>query len=471
MSIDLRSYLDGISAQVFRPVGELSVVDDITALQHRLSARRRYPVVVVDSPRLPDGGVSSFPVVTNLFASRTRNAAVMDIDDPGRVGQVIAERSARTIPPVIVREGAPVHDVVAEGPAVDLTRLPILRQHEGDLGPYVTAGHCTTIDPETGIDNTSIQRCCLRGSRRLSFYPYPGSHNARNLEKFWARGDACPVAIWIGHHPRVSMAAQMQIGYPESHWAVAGGLCDAPIRLVPSRTFGERLMVPADAEIVIEGLCPPNVREADGPFGEYTGVMGPQIAAPVIDITCVSHRRGACYHDIGAGLEDHLVPDNMMMEARIWRMVGSVAPSLRGVHVPFSGRRFHVYLAFRDPRLGEARDALATVLGYRRIRTAIAVDDDLDLADDSQILWAVATRMTWGRDVLEVDGLTAPNLDPALPPGAATTAKVGIDATLPPAPGPGLPKPFSPRLSVGAAALNRARAILSELDGKEWPRE
>jgi 2,5-furandicarboxylate decarboxylase 1 len=360
---------------------------------------------------------------------------------------------------------------VEEGEAVDLGRLPILRQHQGDLGHYVTAGHCTTVDPESGIDNTAIQRCCVRGPRRLTFYPYPGSHNARNVERWWARGEPCPVAIWIGHHPRIAMAAQAQLGYPQSHWAAAGGGGGEPIALTPSRTFGERILVPADAEIVIEGWCPANVREADGPFAEYTGVMGVQIATPVIDVTCVTRRRDAWYHDIGAGLEDHLVPDNLAMEARIWSLVKPTSPSLIAVHVPFSGRRFNVYLQFRDPRLGEVRDALAAALSYRRIRTAIAVDEDIDPGDDRAVLWALATRMTWGRDAFRVDGLSHPNLDPSLPAGASTITKLAIDATLQPAPGPGLPKPFTPRLKVGEVALAKARALLAGADSKEWPQE
>ncbi len=131
----------------------------------------------------------------------------------------------------------------------------------------------------------------------MSWYPYPASHNARNLKKFWAKGEPCPVAFWIGHHPKVMLGAQAKIKYPESHWAAAGGLIGEPVRLVPSITHGDTIMVPADAEIVVEGFAPANVWEADGPFGEYTGYMGPQVAAPVCEVTCITRRKDAIYHD------------------------------------------------------------------------------------------------------------------------------------------------------------------------------
>jgi UbiD family decarboxylase len=367
----------------------------------------------------------------------------------------------------VVVSDAPVQQVVEREP--DLRRLPALRQHELDLGHYVTAGHCITLDPESGVDNVSVQRCAVRGARSLTFYPYPSSHNARNVAKWEARGERCPFALWIGHHPKVVLGAQAKLAHPQSHWGAAGGIAGEPIRLVPSVTHGERLMVPADAEIVIEGFVPPGVRVADGPFAEYTGYVGVQTASHAVEVTAVTRRREALWADFGAGLEDHLVPENMAMEGRLYTMLKPLAPSLENVHVPFSGRRFHAYLQFRDPERGEVRDALAGALAYRRLRTAVAVDEDVDLFDERQVLWAIATRVQWHRDALRIDGLTHPNLDPSLPPGASTITKLGIDATLPPAAGPGRPKPFVPANTVAKEALAAARRLLQNVDPSTWP--
>jgi UbiD family decarboxylase len=267
----------------------------------------------------------------------------------------------------------------------------------------------------------------------------------------------------------VVIGSQAKLAYPESHWAATGGIAGEAIRLVPTITHGAKLKVPADAEIVIEGFVPPHRLEADGPFAEYTGYVGVQLPTPVIEVTCLTYRRDALYHDFGGGLEDHLIPENMAMEGKLYAMIKPIAPTLINVHVPFSGRRFHAYLQFRDPPKGEVRDAITAALAYRRLRTVIAVDEDIDIFDDRSVLWAVATRVQWHRDSIKIDGLSHGNLDPSLPPGAATISKLGIDATLPPAPAAGLPKPFAPANTVNAAALGKASESLQTVDTAKWP--
>lgn len=465
--MNLREYLEGCGSALWRVSQPVSVVQEMTALQHALSEAGRYPAIVFDHPRLADGTTSPIPVATNLFASRARVAAMLGLEDHRRAAAAFARLASAPKPPIRVSE-APVQQVVDREP--DLRRLPALRQHELDLGHYITAGHCITLDPESGVDNVSVQRCAIRGARSLTFYPYPSSHNARNLSKWEARGERAPFAVWIGHHPKVVLGAQAKLAHPQSHWGAAGGIAGEPLRLVPSVTHGERLLVPADAEIVIEGFVPPGVRVADGPFAEYTGYVGVQTASHAVEVTAVTRRRDAIWTDFGAGLEDHLVPENLAMEGRLYGMLKPVAPSLENVHIPFSGRRFHAYLQFRDPERGEVRDALAAALAYRRLRTAVAVDEDVDLFDERQVLWAIATRVQWHRDTMRIDGLTHPNLDPSLPPGASTITKLGIDATLPPAERPGRPKPFVPANTVGTDALAAARRLLHGIDTSPWPK-
>ena len=470
MTKDLRTFLADPTTPVFRPQTPVSIIHHVTAIQHALARAGRFPVVRVDAPLMADGTPSPMPVVTNLFASRELNARVLGISDHRRAASEFSSIAMKSIAPLIVERGnAPVQDVVTEGEAADVLSFPVLRQHRFDVVPYLTAAHISTYDPDTGIDNTAIQRLAVHGGRFMSFHAFGAGHNAMNIHKFWARGEACPMAVWIGHHPGVSIGAQAKLGYPESHWATAGGMVDEAIRLVPSITHGDKLMVPADAEIVIEGWCPPDRKAADGPLAEYHGYMGLQIPCPTMDVTCITHRKDAIYQDCGAGLHDHLICENLPIEGKIYSLVKPMAPSLVNVHLPFSGRRFNTYLQFKNPRLGEVRDALAGALGFRRHRTVIAVDDDIDIFDDSQIMWALATRVQWHRDMFTIDGLSYPPHDPSLPPGAKTITKAAIDATLPPAPGPGLPRPFAPAITVGENALRAAQAMLEGIDDTEWP--
>lgn len=468
---DLRRYLAQNESVVFRPKRPLSVVEEITALQHALWQAGAQPIVYVAEPRLADGRSSPMPIACNLSASRALCAAALGIPDHRQSAKAFARLTTTPIAPVTVgRADAPVQEIVERGNDADLGALPALRQHAGDAGHYITAGHVTTYDPESGIDNMGVQRCWVRGPRLIGCYVYETSHNHLNMRKFWAKGEACPVAIWIGHHPAVGIGAQAKIGYPESHWAAAGGALGAPLRLVPSITHGERIMVPADAEIVIEGWVPPGRLEAEGPFAEYTGYMGPQIANPVIEVSCITRRKDAIYLDCGSGLPDHLIPDNMAMEGAIYAMTRRAAPSLVNVHVPFSGRRYHAYLQFNNPKPGEVRDALLAAISYRRLKAVIGVDDDIDIFDDRHVMWAIATRLQWHRDLISVDGLTHANLDPTLPAGATTQTKVALDATLPPPRAPGLPPPIAPVNKVSPTALTAARAALDGIDSRHWPK-
>lgn len=427
---DLRQFLTEHSESVWELPGEVSSAHELTALQHLLDERHQYPILHSKGVRNLAGDRSDVSVVTNLTASRELTARALGIADHRGTAQWFASRTQAGIAPVIVsREDAPVQQHVMRDEQASLFDLPVLTQHESEPGPYLTAAHATTFDPDSGIDNTAIQRCWVKSARQMTWFPYPASHNARNLRKFHARGEACPVAFWIGHHPAVLLGTQAKLKYPESHWEAAGGVLGAPLRLVPSVLHGERIMVPADAEIVIEGWARPGRLSPDGPFGEYTGYLGGEVTAPLVDIECITRREQAIYHDYASGLTDMLVPDNMAMEGKLYSLVKAVAPALVNVHVPTEGRRFHAYLQFKHPGPGEVRDALLAAMAYRRVKMVVAVEEDVDLFSPDAMLWALATRVLWSRDAITVEGLSGSSLDPVLPEGVATTAKIGIDAT------------------------------------------
>jgi 2,5-furandicarboxylate decarboxylase 1 len=460
VALDLAGFLAAERARVLAFDEPVDLVHEMTAVQHALDARGEYPVLLFRQPRRADGSLSEIPVVNNLTASRELVARALGVADHRRCAEEFARRSGQGIAPVIVgRADAPVQQVALEGAAADLGTLPVLTQHELEPGPYLTAAHATTLDPDSGIDNTAIQRCWVLGPRRMTWFPYPSSHNARNLHAWWRRGEPCPVAFWIGHHPAVVIGTQAKLDHPQSHWYAAGGVIGAPLRLVSTLTHGERLCVPADAEIVIEGWAQPQNWHDDGPFGEYTGYLGPRTRAMLVEVSCITRRHAALYHDYGSGLTDMLVPDNVAMEGKLYSLVKPVAPSLQNVHVPASGRRFHAVLQLRDPGPGEARDALLAALAYRRVKTVVAVDADVDPFCAEQVLWAVATRVQWSRDALPVDGLSTSLLDPSLDEGVRTASKLGVDATQ--SAGSGGAATRVPVATVPAAAMERARALLA----------
>ena len=464
----LAAWLESLGGKALRVDEPAAVEYEATALQHALDAEGRYPPIWMRQPRLADGRISPFGLVTNLTASRELVCSALGLADHRTAAAWWAGRQEGRIEPVTIpAEIAPVREVGIAGGEVDLRLLPATVQHRGNPGPYLTAAHATTCDPETGIDNSAIQRCWIKGARSMSWFPYPNSHNARNMRAWHERGEPCPVAFWIGHHPAVSVAAQVKLGYPESHWPSAGGLIGEPVRLTPSLNFDGRLLVPADAEIVVEGLAHPGATAPDGPFAEYTGFLGPAVDAPVCEVLSITHRKGAVLHDCGSGLADNLTPDNIAMEGKLFSLARAVSPRLINVHAPAEGRRFLALLQFDGALSGEVRDALAAVLAWRRVKTAVALDSDIDLFDAQQVNWALATRFQWDRDLIRVDALSTSLLDPSLEPGRKTASKAGLDATLP-------RHPSTPQVAhPDPEALKKASGFLKKLtaaglaDG--WP--
>ena len=464
----LSAWLASLGDRVLRIDEPMAVEYEATALQHALDVQGRYPPVWVRQPRLAGGRISPFGLATNLTASRELVCSALGLADHRAAAAWWAGRQEARIEPVTIpTEAAPVRETQLTGNEADLRLLPATVQHRGNPGPYLTAAHATTFDPESGIDNSAIQRCWIKEARRMSWFPYPNSHNARNMRAWHERGEPCPVAFWIGHHPAVSVAAQVKLGHPESHWPAAGGLIGEPVRLTPSLNFDGRLLVPADAEIVIEGLAHPGATAPDGPFAEYTGFLGPAVDAPVCEVLSITHRKGAVLHDCGSGLADNLTPDNIAMEGKLFSLARAVSPRLINVHAPAQGRRFLALLQFDGAIAGEVRDALAAVLAWRRVKTAVALDSDIDLFDPQQVDWALATRFQWDRDLLRVDDLSTSLLDPSLEPGRKTASKAGLDATLPRYPS------TPPVAHPDPEALAKAAGLLEELTGAGladgWP--
>jgi 2,5-furandicarboxylate decarboxylase 1 len=427
---DLRSFLDENTEAVVRLTRPVSVRHEATALQHALWRRGRYPVLLLETPLLADVTPSRFRALTNLTASRTLVARALGVADPRRAAVEIAERAGRRIGPVVVAgAAAPVKEVVLDGAQATLAGWPVFTQHEADCGPYLTAAHATTFDPDTGIDNTAIARVWAKPGHTMPVFLGPTSHTRANVLKFWERGEAAPIAFWIGHHPAVSIGAQAKLAYPESHWSSAGALVGEPLRLVATDRFGDRLRVPADAEIVLEGHVPPGRIEREGPFAEYTGYAGAPTESPVFVLERLTHRRDAIYHDCGSGLPDALVAEGLLIEAELLRLGRGVSAAVRNVHVPIEARRSLAVVQTTEVTPATARALLRALLAFRPIKGVVLVGEDVDIFDGGAVAWAIATRAQPDRDALVLSGVPGSLHDPSLRAGATLTSKLGLDAT------------------------------------------
>lgn len=243
----------------------------------------------------------------------------------------------------------------------------------------------------------------------------------------------------------------MKLGYPESHYGAMGGLLGEPLRLVPSESLGDDFLIPADAEVVVEGMLKSYELFPEGPFGEYGGYIGPQRANPQFEVTAITHRKDALWHNIMVGHPDHQVMGGLSLEAAIYETVKQRVPSLVNVHVPLSGNcRFHIYLQLDKPWRGDAREAIMSALTVNYVLKHVFVFDmDIDIYDEREVLFAIATRSQWDRDVMLFPSLKSSFVDPSVVSDLG--CKGGIDCTKPAG------EPFEERTRVDEGVLQATR--------------
>ncbi|OLD84228.1 MAG: hypothetical protein AUG55_02860 [Candidatus Rokubacteria bacterium 13_1_20CM_4_70_13] len=250
------------------------------------------------------------------------------------------------------------------------------------------------------------------------------------------------------------------LAYPPADvgkFEVVGGLLGEPLEVAPCLTAD--LHVPAAAEIVIEGEILPGIREPEGPFGEFTGYVSRRSTQHVFVAKAVAMRERPWFQSIGSGRAgDHITTLGLVREAEITNALARVVPNVRGVHVPLSGTSsFTAYVSITQSRPGEAKHVIPIVLGVDHyVKLVIVVDDDIDVFDESEVMWAVATRMQADRDLVVIPGSLGAMLDPSAD-DQGVTAKLGIDATRP------FGQPFAEKLLMSPEKMAWARALVERL--------
>jgi 4-hydroxy-3-polyprenylbenzoate decarboxylase len=367
-------------------------------------------------------------------------------------------KAANLLPPEVLETG-PVLDEVAQGDAVDLTRLPMLRHFETDRAAYITNAVVVAEDPQTGRGNLSYHRSMRHGTTELATSLHSRGHLWRMQQAARARGEALPVAMVIGAHPLFMLAAAARVPYGTDERQVAGGLFGAPLQCV--RTPRHGLLVPAHAEYVLEGVIDPEAQVEEGPFGEFTGYSSNRSTNHLLRVHTVMRRRDAMLVDVvGGNSAEHLNLGRVPRESEMVTKLKDRFPSVTAVHYPSSGTHFHAYVALKQApngrREGEARQVMLGLLGWDPyLKTVIAVDDDVDITRDEEVLWALAVHFQPHRDLLVVDGLPGSALDPSAS-ASGTTSRMGLDATR------GM-NFEGVRATIAPAAMERAAALLDRL--------
>ena len=391
---------------------EVSPDQEVTALVWTLAREGKQPMLVCDR-------VGGTRVVTNIFSSRERIARLLGCEVQ-QIHKVYQEKSRKAVEPKVVKSG-PILDSVDE--KVDLAKLPLLKHFATDKAPYITNAIVAVEN------NLSYHRAMVHSRNELA----TSLHSRGHLWRLWQEAKKpLPVAMVIGAHPLFMMAASARVAFGFDERKIAGGLFGSPLEVILTPKHG--IAVPAYSEFVLEGTLDPEAKVEEGPFGEFTGYSSNRTTNTLFKVETVLKRRDAILVDVvGGNAPEHLNLSRVPRESEMAEKLMERFPSVTRLHYPNSGVHFHAYVALRAKREGEARQVMLALLGWDPyVKTVIAVDEDIDVSDDSQVMWALATHFQPHKDALIIEGLPGNALDPSAS-SVGTTSRMGLDATRGPA--------------------------------------
>ena len=381
-------------------------------------------------------------VLVNMMETMERTALTLDLPldlDTIEVIHRLRTRLGRLAPvePRVLATG-PVLENRRTGKDIDILDVPVPRWHSGDGGRYLGTAHLVvTRDPETGAENVGCYRVMVHEADKVALYISPGKHGRMHMEKTLRAGKPVPVAMAFGQHPLMFVAASQAVPPGMSEYAWAGGLVGRPLSVIEAPLTG--LRVPAAAEIVIEGEIVPGDTRPEGPFGEWTGYYASaRRAEPVVQLQALYHRDDPILTGAPPFRPTiHGMYRSMLRSAMIWNGVeqGGV-PDVRGVYVPPPAQRFLIVVAVRQRYPGHAKQAALMAAqchaGAYLGRYVVVVDDDVDITNLDEVVWAMCTRSNPEESIDILRRTWSGPLDPIIPrERKGLNSRAIIDATRP----------------------------------------
>lgn len=399
MPKDLRSFLDDVAAT--QP-GVIRVVDrptdprfEITAYGAAADREGQHPLFLFTNV-----SGEGRRCVSNVAATHERLGLALGLDpDELRAGasDLGASRTAHA-PIEVDAADAPVKDVITTGDDVRLSELPIPTHNALDGGPYLTAAVGIMRDPESGAINAGIYRHHIYDDRRMGVWFFGAHHGGTIHRRYSEMGKDTPIALAIGHHPAFLMGAVSRVPGIGGEYDAAGAFLGESVEVVRAETSD--LLVPARAEVIIEGRILHGESVEEGPFAEWPGHYVGGGPKPVIVVDAITRRADAIFQDIQASGHEHRLMGALPRVASIFRNVKQVVPGLRAVSVPVHAR-MHCYLSMKKEHDNDVTRAAFTALNTEpeNLRAVIVVDDDIDVNNQRQVEWAIGTRFDADRDL------------------------------------------------------------------------
>jgi 2,5-furandicarboxylate decarboxylase 1 len=422
----LRTFLESLVK-----VGECEVHDGQTDLIDVAAALEGNPKAVW----FKNAGDAGSELCGNVMGSRKRLAMSLGVAEELLLSTLLERFRTPHAPVEILRELAPVQEVVLTGADADFTKLPVHLQHGEDGAPYISASIDFCVNPLTGWTNVGCRRMMLRGRNEAGIDLNAPSDFRIQYQKSVAHNEKLPVAFVVGSHP-VDFIGAIAMMPSMDELAVLGAVRGMPVKTVKCVT--NDLQVPADAEYILEGyLDSAGLVEPEGPYGEYIGYYGVMKMNPVFHLTAITHRKDAVFQTATIGGRFLANTDTAQLcalrtDATVWAALQTAIREPLAVHTtPSCGGMYNVRISMRVRYPGEPRNAIAAAFGsFADIKHVFVVDDDIDIRSDSQVDWALATRFQADRDLVVGSGFRAVPLDPSLR-GSRIGAKAGFDLTKP----------------------------------------
>lgn len=419
---------------------------EVTALLENLNKDKLFPAVLFNDPANVYGQPSGIKLVSNIFATRELCALALGMDPSDSkmpLSLEYARRENLSIPPEIIKGAAPVQEVVQTGAAIDVGSLPIVRHYEMDMGPVLTMT-CCMKDPDTGSYDISFIKNFYKGKPNYMGVSIHSPHLERILNRYNELGKPAPIITILGHHPAFYLGSLALTGFERDDYELVGGFLGQPLRLTPSVTWGEEFLVPADAEIIIEGEILPGVKEVVDPFGEVTRQYQAQCLRQAMQVKAITRKQEAIMQDIFSGHQGHWNLGGIPKEGSVYNTLQSKVGNVTAVHNPLSGiGRLACYISIKKTKDFQAKQAALVALNEAwTYRVIVVVDDDIDVFNEQEVIWAVLTMVDPYKDVTLITNAGSTVFTSEMGPH-----KVIIDATKP------LSKPFPSTFRVPPAAL------------------
>lgn len=362
---------------------------------------------------------SDFKVAGNLFPSKSAFAGYFGLD-AGQIIPFLAEAIEHRSPPRIISD-APCQEVVIETP--DLDQLPVLRYFTDDGGRYITSGVIITRHPGHG-QNLDFHRCMQISKTEMAMRVVRGRHFDAFLEDL----GQVEVALCIGCGPNVLAAAATSVEIGIDELEIANAL--EPFEVVKASTAD--LLIPAEAEFVLEGMVYKDRSHAEGPFVDLTETRDVVRQEPVFEVKAITHRRDAIWHALLPGGLEHKLLMGMPREPTIFQSVNQVVRCLDVNVNPGGSSWLHAIIQIDKQSPDDGQRAITAAFeGHRSCKHVFVVDADVDIYNPLEVEWALATRFQGDQDLYIMDRERGSSLDPSAELGTHLTTKIGFDLTKP----------------------------------------